>query len=84
MHTFAWTVESREHEDKERNDAEVGAAFLGDVEGEARSEQCPRHLGEGEEQESTAAVGVDGEECRDGEDEVDGTEAEGGQEGVYC
>lgn len=46
---FAGTVEGGEHEDEQRDDAQVRAAGLGNVEGEAGRQERPGHLREGEE-----------------------------------
>lgn len=39
-------------------------------------------MGEGEEEETATAKGVDGPDSGPGEDKVDQTEAEGGEEGL--
>lgn len=46
------------------------------VEAEASSQKCPRHVREGEEEERSTAEGVNGEECRECKHEVDKTETE--------
>lgn len=58
----------------------MSAARFGNVEAEASGEQCPGHVGKGEEEERSSAERIDGEECWPGEDEVDETESEGGDQ----
>ena len=60
----------------------MGARLLGDDEAETGGQEGPGHVGEGEEEQSAAAPGVDRPDGGPGEDEVDETEAEGGEEGV--
>jgi hypothetical protein len=60
----------------------VGATVTGHERAQSGSEERPGHVGEGEEQEGAAAEGVDGPEGREGEEEVDGAEAEGREERI--
>ena len=78
--TLAGRVKGRKHEDEECDDAQMRTALLGNVEGEAGCQQRPRHLRESEEEQGAAPVGVDGEEGRDGKEEVHGAEAERGEQ----
>lgn len=78
---LAGRVEGCEEVDEEGDKAEVRGGALGDVEAEAGGEERPGHVREGEEEEGAAAEGVDCEEGGPGEDEVDETEAERGDEG---
>ncbi len=56
--------------------------LLGDDEAESGREKGPGHVGEGEEEEGAASPGVNGPDRGPGEDEIDETEAEGGEERV--
>ena len=75
---LAGTVKRGEEVDEQRDQSEMRAGSVRDEEAEAGGEEGPGHLGEGEEEEGAAAVGVDGVEGGPGEDEVDQAEAEGG------
>lgn len=59
----------------------MGSALPGDQEAQPCSQERPCHLREGKEEQAASSVGVDGPDCRPGEDEVDDTEAEGGDQG---
>lgn len=79
---LAGGVKGREKEDEERDDAEVGRRTVRDEEAEARRQQRPGHLREGEEEQGATAVGVDRPHRRPREHEVDGAEPPRGEEGV--
>jgi len=79
--TLTRAVEGRKQEDKESNAAEMGGALLWNVETEPSGEEGPRHLREGEKEQCSATEGVDRPDGWEGEDEVDQTEAETGQQG---
>ena len=78
--SLAWAVKRRKQEDEKGNQAEMRFARFRNVETESSSEEAPRHLREGEQEESTAPERVNGPHCRESEDEVDQTEAEGRQQ----
>ena len=54
---------------------------VGDVEAECGGEECPGHVGEGEEEEGAAPESVDRAHGGPGEGEVDEAETPGGEEG---
>ena len=72
---LAWRVESGEEEHKESDTAQVRLGITRNVEAEAGGQQGPGHLGKSEEQQGAATVGVDGEDGRESEEEVDQTES---------
>ena len=79
---LARRVEGCEEEDEKGDQAEVRAVVLRDEEAEARGQERPGHLREGEEEQGAPAVGIDCPDGGPGEDEVDEAEAEGGEQGL--
>lgn len=71
--TFSRGIKGSKQEDEEGNDANAGRVVLWDPETETSSKQSPRHLREGEDQEGTTAVGIDGPDGRECKKEVDQT-----------
>ena len=80
--TFSWGVEGGEEEDEEGDKAKMGCLLLWDDEAKTRCQQGPRHVGEGEEKESTAPPGINGPDSGPGKDEVDETESERSEQGI--
>jgi len=80
--TFTRRIEGCKQINEQSHDTQMRGTFFGDVEGEASSQQRPGHVGKSEEQQRAAAEGVDGPDGWPCEDEVDETEAEGGDEGI--
>lgn len=77
--TFAGRVERREDEDEKGDESEVSTTVFGDPEAEAGSEERPCHIGEGEEQERPASVGVNGPHRGPSKNEIHETKAPGSE-----
>ena len=80
--TLAWRVEGRENKDEEGNQTQVSMGLLRDDEAKACCEESPGHVRKGEEEQCTPAVGINGPNGRPGEDEVDQSKTEGGEESL--
>jgi hypothetical protein len=78
--SFTRRVERGIQVDEQSNNAQVCRALFGDVKGKPSRKKCPCHVGKGKKEERSAAKSVDGDECGNSEDEVDGAETEGAQE----
>jgi hypothetical protein len=59
---FAWRIEGCKQKYEERNQGEMGATLLGDVEAEPGSQKRPSHLRKCEEQQTPTAISIDREE----------------------
>ena len=73
--TFSRGVEGGEQEDEQADETTLGEGVF-DESAETSDEQSPEHVGEGEQQERSAAESVNGPESGEGEDPVDETETE--------
>jgi len=82
--TLARRIESTEEEDEERNQRQTSTTVLRNPEAESSGEQCPSHVGEGEQQKTSSTERVDCPNCREGEREVDKSKTERGPECVVC
>lgn len=78
--TLTRRVESVEQVDEESNQSQVSSRRGRDQETKTRCQQRPAHVGEGEEQKCTTSIGIDRPYSWPGENEVDDTEAPGGEE----
>ena len=81
--TFSRRVEGSKQVDEQSNSTESSIASRGwNQEAETCSQERPRHLREGEEQQGSASKRVNSPDRWPGEDEVDQSESERGNEGV--
>lgn len=80
--TFTWRVKGGKQVDEKRDRGQVCYIVLRDVEAETSGEQSPCHLREGEQQQRSPPVRIDGPDGRPSKDEVHETKAEGCNEGL--
>jgi hypothetical protein len=74
---FARRVKGREEVDEQRDAGELFGGVVGQQEAQAGREQGPGHVGEGEEEQRAAAVGVNGKDCGERKREVHQTKPPG-------
>ena len=75
-------VKGGKQKNEQPNQRQMGRGLFGDVEAEGRRQQCPSHLRKCKEQQSPPAERVNGAQRREGEDEIDQSEAPWSQQGV--
>jgi hypothetical protein len=80
--TLSGRIERGEEEDEQSYEAQARRILVGNEGTESGCKQGPGHLWECEEQKSSSAESVDGEDGGPSKDEVDQTEAETGQQGT--
>lgn len=78
--SFSWGVECIVDVDEQCDQAKMSATTLGDKVAHACEEQTPAHVGKCKQEQGSTSKGVNGPDGGPGEEEIDGTKAEGGQE----